>query len=267
MRQLLSCDEVDGWLDAAIDDELSADERLAVVTHIAACARCTARERELREVQRALRDGLPKLTASPALRDRVRMHIREGAQSTTLTSQRRPSWMRGWSAHHVASLALAFVLGVGLMWWRSPGSAETIPSVASQVVDSHIRSLMADHLMDVRSTDQHTVKPWFARKIDFAPRVEDFSAQGFPLVGGRLDYVAGHSAATLVYMRRAHVINLFIWPLPQNARMTDGPRSLKGYSVLSWHNGGMAYWAVSDAAAGELVSLEALYQGVETKTP
>jgi anti-sigma factor RsiW len=139
-----------------------------------------------------------------------------------------------------------------------------MPSVASQVVDSHIRSLMADHLTDVRSTDQHTVKPWFARKIDFAPRVEDFSAQGFPLVGGRLDYVAGHSAATLAYTRRAHVINLFIWPLSPNARATNGHMSLKGYSVRSWHSDGMAYWAVSDAAAGELVSLEALYQGIKT---
>ncbi|HXC24683.1 MAG TPA: zf-HC2 domain-containing protein [Gemmatimonadaceae bacterium] len=263
MMRPLSCDEVDRWLDAAIDDELSADERLAVVTHVAACARCTARERELRGVQRALRDGLPKLTASPALRERVRMHLREAAQSTALASQPRPSWVYRWRVHHVPALALAFVFGVGLMWWRGHGS-ETMPSVASQVVDSHIRSLMADHLTDVRSTDQHTVKPWFARKIDFAPRVEDFSAQGFPLVGGRLDYVAGHAAATLVYTRRAHVINLFIWPLPPNARMTDGHMSLKGYSVRSWHNDGMAYWAVSDAASGELVSLEALYQGVKT---
>ncbi len=123
--------------------------------------------------------------------------------------------------------------------------------LAEQVVSSHIRSLMANHLSDVVSTDQHTVKPWFSGKLDFAPVVKDLAPKGFPLVGGRLDYINNHSAAALVYKRRQHTINLFLWP---SSESDSSPRSItiKGFNVVEWTHSHMAYWAVSDLNADEL---------------
>jgi anti-sigma factor RsiW len=131
---------------------------------------------------------------------------------------------------------------------RRPPASELL---AEQVVSSHIRSLMANHLSDVVSSDQHTVKPWFSGKLDFAPVVKDLSSSGFPLAGGRLDYLADHPVAALVYKHRQHTINVFLWPSPES---NSSPRTMtiKGYSVVHWTQSHMAYWAVSDLNAAEL---------------
>jgi anti-sigma factor RsiW len=131
---------------------------------------------------------------------------------------------------------------------RRPGISGVL---ADQVVSSHIRSLMANHLTDVISSDQHTVKPWFSGKLDFAPVVKDLSSKGFQLVGGRLDYIADRPVAALVYKRRQHSINLFVWPSPQ-ADSSPHTMTIKGYDVVNWTQGHMAYWAVSDLNAAEL---------------
>jgi anti-sigma factor RsiW len=121
----------------------------------------------------------------------------------------------------------------------------------SELVDAHVRSLLPGHLLDVESTDRHTVKPWFAGKTDIAPVVVDLSDKGFPLLGGRLDYIDGHSVAALVYGRRAHKINVFVWRTTPG-EPADGSFAVRGYSLLHWSNGGLTYWAVSDAALPEL---------------
>jgi anti-sigma factor RsiW len=147
-----------------------------------------------------------------------------------------------------ASLVVVLVGAWQTATWRADVADR---EVARQVLDAHLRSLQLTHLTDVASTDQHTVKPWFVGKLDFAPPVADFAAEGFPLVGGRLDAVGGRSVAALVYNRRKHVINLFVWP---SEEPDAAPRSgtQHGYAWIRWRRGGMSFWAASDVAASDL---------------
>ena len=143
-----------------------------------------------------------------------------------------------------AALAFATLLGLGFgLAWLQPGAEERL---AREVVDGHVRSLMADHLMDIASSDQHTVKPWIAGKLDFSPPVMDLAAQGYALAGGRLDYLDGRSVMALVYRRHAHVINLFVWPQATDADSGARFDSRQGYNVAHFTRTGMAFWAVSD---------------------
>jgi len=142
---------------------------------------------------------------------------------------------------------------------RARTSAESSASIANEVVVGHVRALMGDHLFDVRSTDQHTVKPWFLGKLDFSPPVKDTASIGFPLIGGRLDYIAGHPVAALVYQRRQHTINLFVWPDTQTAA-APAAESLRGFQVQHWVRDQMSFWAVSDLNAAELAEFAAALQ-------
>ena len=141
------------------------------------------------------------------------------------------------------------MLLVALPWLTHP-STET--RLAQEVVSAHVRSLLADHLTDVASTDQHTVKPWFAGKVTFSPPVTDLAAQGFPLVGGRLDVLEEQPVAVLIYQRRKHFINLFIWPSTRGASIRERTLAQRGYNLVHWTQGGMDCWAVSDVNRGDL---------------
>src|SRR5262249_859417 len=132
-----------------------------------------------------------------------------------------------------------------------------------EVISSHIRSLMPQHLLDVPSTDQHTVKPWFAGKVPYAITVPDFRTEGFTLEGGRLDYLAGRPVAALVYKRRQHVINVFVWPLSGDAAKEEGMHTQDGYDAIAWTAHGQQHWAVSDVNAGELQQFVGLFQRSE----
>jgi anti-sigma factor RsiW len=161
---------------------------------------------------------------------------------------------------YAAGIAVAFLAG-----WMANRSIRlgldesgTGDALVAELVDNHVRSLIGDHLTDVQSTDQHTVKPWFAGKIDFAPRVVDLTEKGFPLLGGRVDYIHGHTTAALIYGRRRHTVNVFI--LPAGASDMDAQsRAYNGYSLLHWVGDGLSYWAVSDAAASELEAFRQAY--------
>jgi anti-sigma factor RsiW len=135
---------------------------------------------------------------------------------------------------------------------RGPSGDEV---VKQEVVSAHVRSLMAEHLTDVASSDRHTVKPWFNGKLDFSPEVKDLATDGYPLVGGRLDYVGGRGVVALVYRRGNHPINVFIWPEPDVPDGADEESSLRGYNVIRWRRSGMRYWAVSDLNLAELREL------------
>jgi anti-sigma factor RsiW len=132
--------------------------------------------------------------------------------------------------------------------------------ITQEIMADHLRSLMANHLTDVTSTDQHNVKPWFNGKLDFAPPVNDFAAEGFPLIGGRLDYLDGQPVAVLVYQRRLHPINLFVWTGSEKYAEKATPQTRQGYNILFWTRGGMTYCAISDIAVDEMQTFAALLQ-------
>lgn len=207
-----------------------------------------------------IRDALPTYEAPEALRAWARAQAVQATQSTlaiphvnNLRNLRRLAYAAG-----LVIAASTGWMGNRYVTARSDSSKAQGFLVAS-LVDTHVRSLMADHLTDVLSSDHHTVKPWFAGKVEFAPFVPELGAQGFPLVGGRVEVVSGHTAAALVYGRGPHKINLFIWP----ASPTDaGPPAAwyNGFSLVHWTDRGLSYWAVSDAAASELTAFERAYQ-------
>lgn len=229
------CQELLGiYLDGELDPLRSAD----MDAHLLVCQACAA-AMERQGTLKQLFVQAPYYRATDELRQRV---MPRNAPSRAAPQTAPRSWPR-WLP------VAASIAALGLVLWRvgpAPSSG-----IEGELVAAHVRSLQANHLMDVISTDRHTVKPWFAGKLDFAPVVEDLSQQGFPLVGGRLDYLNGRPVAALVYKRRQHTINVFTWPGPVG---DHGPRleSLQGYNLEHWTHGGMEWWAVSDLGADEL---------------
>jgi len=178
------------------------------------------------------------------------------ASATRIASILWPSY-RWAGAIAAAAVPMIIVLVGGL---RRTGSS-TDDLIGNEIVASHVRSLMANHLADVISTNQHTVKPWFDGRIDFAPTVVDCAAQGFPLAGGRLDYIYDHPVAALVYRYHLHVINLFTWPIAHAADTQLRLATQEGYNSVHWTESGMEYWAVSDVAPPELERFAQLVRG------
>ncbi len=212
----------------------------------------------------ALREALPVYEASPSLEAWAREEARKFDQESLPEREplTRPSRSRVWRVSRwpiAAGLVIAAAAGWGAGFLLP---ATTITSstktTTSELVDAHVRSLLPGHLLDVQSSDRHTVKPWFAGKTDIAPGVVDLSDKGFPLLGGRLDYVDGHTAVALAYGRRGHTINLFIWRTTRG-EPSDGSFAVRGYSLLHWSSGGLSRWAVSDAALSELEAFREAY--------
>jgi anti-sigma factor RsiW len=230
----MTCAELRPFLDAYVDGTLDLALHLEIERHVNSCETCATAVQSRRQLGSLIRAHAPYYKASKKLHARIRAQV-------------RPTPVRSWLLV-AACVIVAVLLGWGTvraMRWSADDR------LVDQVVASHVRSLMAGHLTDVASTDQHTVKPWFAGKLNFSPAVGDFSAQGFPLLGGRLDYLDGRPAAALIYGRRLHRINLFVWP----GRGGDSrPSSLtqRGFHVVHWEQGGLQYWAVSDAALSDL---------------
>ncbi len=150
--------------------------------------------------------------------------------------------------------SLAVLAASGFLFINAPSQALILQD---EIMASHVRSMMADRLTEVLTSDQHTVKPWFNGKIDFSPPVSDLAKDGFPLVGGRVDYSGGRTVATLVYRRHGHVINLFVWPAASAGQTTT---EHDGYNMVQWSEGGLTFWAISDVAAGDLADFESLFR-------
>jgi anti-sigma factor RsiW len=263
----MDCKRAQGLLNAYADGELDLERALEVEAHLADCAACRAQQEEIAGLGRRLGLGLTSYEAPAGLRRRL---AEAGAAPTqdlpaARTVPRR--WQRRQLLSLAASLLLAVALGSGTTYWTMrPAAPETI---AEEVVASHIRSLMAEHLIDIASSDQHTVKPWFDGRLDLAPSVVDLSPQGFTLVGGRLDYLAGEPVAAIVYKRAKHLINVFACPATKGAAHDGGARALaiRGYNILTWTTGDIAYWAVSDVNPQELETLRRLIVQGSGATP
>ena len=229
-------------LEAYVDGQLDLVTSLRIERHLAECEECAAAVRNHRALQSAL--GGESLSFEPPkdLESRVRAAVRRSAAPP------RPARTFGWRwLAAAASLPSMGVLAAALLLVvRGPSSRDLLNQ---EIVSAHVRSLMADHLTDVLSSDQHTVKPWFNGRLDFSPDVRDLAAEGYPLVGGRLDYVGGRGVAALAYQHRKHTINVFVWP---EGRAGSGEASTRGYNLIYWTASGNHYAAVSDLNIGEL---------------
>jgi anti-sigma factor RsiW len=255
----MRCEESRPLIDFYLDGELDALRAAQFELHVRGCELCTPQIERAAKLRASIRESAPYFAAPAALKQRIHEALRAEAgikESKPSRTEGIAAWWRWTTA--AASLAAVALLAVIVTPIFHSKSAEN--QIAGEVVSSHVRSLMASHLTDVTSTDRHTVKPWFDGKIDFAPNVQDFAAQGFPLIGGRVDYIDHRTVAALVYQRRLHYINVFIWPTESPSDTLAKQETREGYNIAHWQNAGMQYWAVTDAAAEDLQALAKLTQ-------
>ena len=239
----MNCQDAQPRLGAYLDGELDAVETASIAAHVKGCPSCAEALDRLRALRAAVRVELATYRAPDTLRMRVRDAVREAAP--TVSPPRQAAW--SWLAV-AAAVALA-VVGT----WKVAADRAATSLVTEEVLAAHLRALMPGHLTDVLSSDQHTVKPWFNGRLDFSPPVSDLAAAGFPLEGGRLDYVGDRPVAALVYARRLHHIDVFVWPSRDAAPRGAATRAERnGYHVYRWVEGGMMFWAVSDLSDPEL---------------
>ncbi|MBB4394807.1 anti-sigma factor [Bradyrhizobium sp. ERR14] len=237
----MTCDEARILLHALLDNELDAGHAREVEAHIASCPDCAAELAAQREMQRVLANTSLRYTAPASLRTRIEASLPERQRQPS-----RRSVLRGFAmGSAVSALAATGIVAIVLR-------QDDQQRILSEVVSAHLRSLQAGHLTDVISTDQHTVKPWFNGKLDVAPPVIDLTAQGFTLVGGRLDYIDARAIGAVVYKRRQHVINLFVAQTASTEHRPPKTQTMQGFNCRRWGERGLNFWAVSDIGADEL---------------
>src|SRR5256885_12412164 len=261
----MTCEEAIKLMDGYLDGELGAITNQAIEQHLRECHNCDQAYKTHGSLIRAIGNATPYFKAPAELRERIQSSLREiagqpmrnGVRGSQVLFRRRQPELRNILAGtpwNWLGLAAAIIFAAIIAWnlvpqLQRPGTDQFL---ATQLIDSHVRSLMANHLTDVASSDQHTVKPWLDAKLDFAPAVVDLSSDGFPLIGGRLDYLDNRPVAALIYERRKHFINLFVWPAESNATGATKAVSRQGYQLLHWVDSDFNYWAVSDVNANDL---------------
>jgi anti-sigma factor RsiW len=247
----LSCQQTDELIHGYLDGELDLVKSLEIEKHLGHCHACTQNYEALRSLQSRVSDYSLRYEPPASLEKRLRTSLR-------YEEQPQPMIFRWRWAIAAASLLAAVIIIWSIASFATRQSPDDV--LAQEVVASHVRSLMANHLTDVPSSDRHTVKPWFDGKLDFSPAVKDLSPQGFSLNGGRLDYIGNRPVAALVYQRRQHSINLFVWPATHAPAANGKASERQGYNVIRWSNAGMTYWAVSDLNLAELQQFVQLLQ-------
>ena len=255
------CDDCRALLDAYVDGELPESEASEVRAHLESCATCAAEHQMLIETSSRVRGTLARPPVPDVLRARIRGALADADTDIPIAPPARLS--RSTWRLAAAGLIIAAV-GVGAGAWLATANARRTP-VTNEVLSSHLRSLMPGHLTDVASTDQHNVKPWFNGRAAFSPAVPRLDSAGFPLVGGRLDYVGDRQVAAVVYGRRQHMINVFAWPAAGEAASAPSFSTERGYHLVKWIQGGVEYWAASDLSVGDLTTFVALFRQESAK--
>jgi mycothiol system anti-sigma-R factor len=270
----VNCQEITNLVDGYLDGELDPLTSQKVEQHLRECGRCGQAYEAHAALAQVISRGAPYYKAPAELRQRVQSSLRGaiGEKDTRRTARAdqllvtRPRveqrsilsempW--NWLALAAAIVLAAIIVSSLLPRMRGPNADQFL---ATQLIASHVRSLMANHLTDVGSSDQHTVKPWLDAKLDFAAPVVDLSSEGFPLIGGRLDYLDNRPVAALIYQRRKHFINLFVWPTAPGASKAQKTMTRQGYHLLHWVGSDFNYWAVSDVSDSDLQTFKQLFE-------
>jgi anti-sigma factor RsiW len=254
----VSCELCGSLLHAYLDSELDVVRAAEFERHLETCSECRAALAASQSLRTSFQRAQLLEMAPLALRQKVRAEVLPSEVSPRMAPV--PLWR--WLA-----VAATLVLVTSVAWYAIPRLSPANPASnansgtpsATELVDAHIRSLQAGHLTDVLSTDQHTVKPWFDGKLDFIPPVQDYTQEGFPLVGGRLDVLAGHNVAALVYGRRKHMVNVFVWPTKEPDSPIHGPGTRQGFQWVHWRHKGLEFCAVSDANGDDLREIAQLF--------
>src|SRR5438309_9633074 len=270
----MNCEEATKLMDGYLDGELDPITSQTIEQHLRDCRNCEQTYETHGSLIRAIGNATPYYKAPAELRERIQSSLREEIaepparkvvrDSQVLFRRRQPelrtillgtAW--NWLAL-AAAIIFAAIIALNLIpRLQRPGNDQFL---ATQLIASHVRSLMANHLTDVASSDQHTVKPWLDAKLDFAPAVVDLSSEGFPLIGGRLDYLDNRPVAALIYQRRQQFINLFVWPAAPDATRTPKTITRQGYQLLHWTDSDFNYWAVSDVNEKDLQTFKQQFE-------
>jgi anti-sigma factor RsiW len=251
----MNCELAETTIHGYFDGELDAVRSAEFERHLEHCPQCQAALEGIESLRMQLQQSDLYEHASPELREKVRKRLAQETRKAGFTP--RLSWKRWFLVPAFGTLATAAAL-ITIMLFVIPSHRNA--TLTAELIDAHVRSLQPGHLFDVESTSQHTVKPWFDGKLDFIPPVGDYAAEGFPLVGGRLDVVDGHNVAALIYARRKHFINVFIWPDREKGPIAESSGSRQGYNWVAGKSGDMQIYLVSDAAPSDLRELKSLLQ-------
>jgi anti-sigma factor RsiW len=251
----LTCAETQTLIHGYSDGELDLTKCLEIEQHLEACSACAQAYAGIQSVRAAVQNSSLYFETPPGLAKRVQASLRR---------ESHPAVTPGMSPRRLlavaASLALVTAVGWGFLRMLPTRSGDVF--LTQELVASHVRSqMLPSHRFDVASSDAHTVKPWFEGKLDFSPPIKDLAGQGFPLIGGRLDYLRGRAVAALVYQRRKHTINLFIWPSSPGEGSAPKAETLQGFHIREWTGSGMKFCAVSDLNEGELQEFALLIAG------
>jgi anti-sigma factor RsiW len=250
----LNCQETQKLIHAYVDSELDLMKNLEIEQHLQECPACAQAHRALEAVRARIKGENLYFETPSGLQDRIQSAVRPASRARPVTHPLRRPWLAV-----AASLLFVALAGWALAHFLPLRSPDAL--VTEELLASHVRSLLLpEHRVDVESSNTHTVKPWFEGKLDFSPPVHDFTGQGFHLVGGRLDYLDRRPVAALVYPRREHFINLFIWPSEQGPKTAPESLTRQGYHLLPWRQSGMTYWAVSNLNESELTEFARLVQ-------
>lgn len=248
------CETCQTALDARLDGELPPEEALEIDRHLATCPACARQFATLAETHRLISENTMRYAAPDVLKARIRSAVARAASTPVATG--RGQAFRWW--REVAA-GVAIAIASSTVTFVAARRSEAAYSAADELLASHVRSLMPGHLLDVPSTEQHTVKPWFNGRVDLSPAVPNLDKEGFPLVGGRADYVRGRVVPVIVYGRRQHIINVYAWPSSSAGGAPPNDLSRNGYHFVTWRSGGIQYWAVSDLNSAELHTFVAMF--------